>query len=185
MLKRTEAISEAERELLQYLRWLKDHVVAQEGWLYRGPADYLLQQGQFFEPQSATHGMPVGIPRYCYANAYRFAQISGGTLRYAEGVGRTSSPRGSIHDHAWCVDEDGRVVDPTWGGPLQPPAGAAYFGAIFDLDLVGRARKGQKASASVLDDWRNNYPLLQNPPGSSSRARRPLRLMTLVPAEKP
>ena len=32
--------------------------------------------------------------------------------------------------HAWCVDQQDRVVDPTW------PHGVAYFGIVFRWDYM-------------------------------------------------
>jgi hypothetical protein len=46
-------------------------------------------------------------------------------LTYVEGFATHPHP-GEVMHHGWCVDAEGRVLDPTWGVP-----GLAYFGVPF------------------------------------------------------
>ena len=62
----------------------------------------------------------------------------------------------SPFNHAWCLDADDRVVDPTWRTP-----GLAYFGLVFDLGRVAGAWSAE--NQSVLDDWPNKWPALREP----------------------
>lgn len=53
---------------------------------------------------------PYGPPVECWTNAWNYAQATG--LGYAEGI--TKMPNG-WHAHAWCVTDDGAVIEPTLG----------------------------------------------------------------------
>ena len=95
----------------------------------------------------------------CYASAAMLSRLAQRKpLRYAEGLALISVARhaellkgsgdaGSVHiarqlrkskdagetfvfaTHGWCVDGEGRVVDPTWGGG----DGFAYLGVVLEL----------------------------------------------------
>ena len=70
-----------------------------------------------------------------HMNSYRLAQQDA-SLTYFEGVATTNAgPRSPIF-HAWCVDGDGRVIDPTWEhlpGSIHPHA---YRGFPLPMALV-------------------------------------------------
>jgi hypothetical protein len=53
---------------------------------------------------------PYGPPIECWTNAWVYSQATG--LGYAEGI--ALMPNG-WHAHAWCVTEDGAVIEPTLG----------------------------------------------------------------------
>ncbi len=60
----------------------------------------------------------------CYSNAMELAIRDG--LNYVEGfAGRLDVP--FLFSHAWCEDEDGKVIDPTWDDPEK----AVYMGVSF------------------------------------------------------
>ena len=106
--------------------------------------------------------LPVGVPKYCFANAYQLAKDSAGTLQYAEGVALAPYTL-TVHRHAWCIDTELNVVDPTWHGELSSPPGAAYFGLVFDLEHMTALRRGPKKAASALNDWKRGFPLFKTP----------------------
>ena len=72
-------------------------------------------------------------------------------VAYVEGMALSVIPV----EHAWCVDPDDRVVDPTWEG-----GGSAYFGAEFSLDDLRRLRK-ETRHLSIVWDYPRAYPLLR------------------------
>lgn len=96
-----------------------------------------------------------GTQGACYANAQYLASRRKG-LRYAEGFATSVIPV----EHAWCVDAEGRVIDPTWDYEYQPD----YFGVIFEADHVRRIRQitGPKAYSLLFTWWKwaEIYPLL-------------------------
>jgi len=63
--------------------------------------------------------------RQCYKNATWMA-ITNRNLIYCEGYALNLIPV----LHAWCMDESGAVVDPTWG------VGRAYMGVAFKTSFV-------------------------------------------------
>jgi hypothetical protein len=65
-----------------------------------------------------------GRPKNCFANALRFAGKHGAL--YAEGFAFDAAFDFLFH-HAWCLAEDGMVIDPTLG--WRPDH--AYFGVTF------------------------------------------------------
>lgn len=52
---------------------------------------------------------------------------------YVEGLASISD-RIELSHHAWLLDEDGEVVDPTWGNNLPHPV---YIGTIVDPNEDG------------------------------------------------
>src|SRR4051812_11840003 len=64
----------------------------------------------------------------CYFNAFRLLSRDPETLTYCEGL---LSPA-TIETHAWVVDREGNVIDPTW----QFDATREYVGIPFRSDYV-------------------------------------------------
>lgn len=149
----------AEQDVLSYLqmhlRFIDSQLADQplpEGWAYKGPYDLVLQHGEFYDgslilPDEWAHVI-TATPKYCYDNAYWLATRSKGALRYVEGF----ATRYITCDHAWCIDADGTVVDPTWAeleGEIKP---SAYFGVVIPLPVVRLARRDPEG-ASALFGW--------------------------------
>lgn len=87
----------------------------------------LATNGQAF-PQRAARQPALGQMGQCYENAYYLAQTRG--LYYVEGVAISRPELPLPLDHAWCVDHDGRVLDPTW------EHGSQYYGMAFDMEAL-------------------------------------------------
>ena len=79
-----------------------------------------------------------GEPKQCFANAENLA-VFHDELTYVEGL---ATRLGAIPiPHAWCVDADGRVVEPTWLPDPEcdsiPPVGQwEYLGVPFKTDWL-------------------------------------------------
>lgn len=102
-----------------------------------------LTHGREFTPAPLPAHVERGLPKFCFWNAQRLAGRSRGKLRYVEGFGLRPMLGFPFH-HAWCVDADGRVVDPTWDNPEV----CEYFGVPFDMATVRKRRT--KYDLSVL-----------------------------------
>ena len=77
-------------------------------------------------PAPLPCGAERGVPKSCFMNATH-ALLADGGLDYCEGVGFTPGlPFGFLH--AWAVDADGNVVDPTWNEPER----CRYYGVRYD-----------------------------------------------------
>lgn len=125
-------------------------------WHYAGMEDLLLQHGRFWTPRQLPSHIPHMTPKMCFENAFRVASRRK-NLRYVEGVAMgVIIP---VH-HAWCVDEDGNVIDPTWAS-TQTDVGEAYFGVTFPVTLVRRIRS--RACLSVLDNWISGWEIYKQP----------------------
>ena len=84
--------------------------------------------GKFYTPQKLPKQYKQGKPKLCYMNAYHMSQRYG--LQYVEGLATPDFADIPI-EHAWCVDENGNVVDNTW-----PIPGTAYYGVPFEDTFV-------------------------------------------------
>ncbi|WP_147283026.1 hypothetical protein [Pseudorhodoferax soli] len=76
---------------------------------------------------AAQHDYPRGPAKQCYRNAAQLA-MDFPELTYVEGIAQGGS---ILIPHAWCIDEDGRVVEATW-----PETGNAYWGAAYDTEFL-------------------------------------------------
>jgi hypothetical protein len=86
----------------------------------------LTEHGQPWYIGEQTFAGPRSEPGACYRNAYLAVQ-SNPTLTYVEGL----CHMGIIPiEHAWCIDRDGRVVEPTL------PEASGYYGIPFQWNYV-------------------------------------------------
>jgi hypothetical protein len=117
---------------------------------YKGIPDFLLREGQFFEPRPSPAHVSFLEFRHCYKNAFRTALEE--SCVYVEGYAVTNSNDLPML-HAWNLDADGFVVDRTWN-----PHGRIYLGVVFPLAVIPRKRGRQYP---VIDDWEHGYPILR------------------------
>jgi hypothetical protein len=94
----------------------------------------------------------------CFQNAYHLAFASN-DLTYCEGWGDPG--RDGLFLHAWCVNEQGKVVDPTWhrDSGYEP---ASYLGVRFPLSLV-EASITANDYYGVFCVWPTQYEILRRP----------------------
>jgi hypothetical protein len=122
---------------------------------------FLLDRGQEFSGTKWTAFRGTGYrkmtPALCFNNCFH-AAYNYEELTYYEGYA-TSNFIMPVH-HAWCVDEQGRVVDFTWRAKqaLHLEEEWEYFGIGFDVNLM-LPWWLEKGTASVLYDldYDSNY----------------------------
>lgn len=124
---------------------------AGRGLYYRGPTDFVLQHGEWFEP--SPYDGEKGAPRACFGNAIGLAILRG--YAYVEGWAIDPGLAQLAIHHAWNVTPDGKLADATWLN-----SGRAYLGVRFSQ---GRADDATwNGDASVLDDSNRGWPLLRD-----------------------
>jgi hypothetical protein len=110
-------------------------------------ADLLLADAEDFHGRHKPAEYAWDEIKMCFQNAAQLA-IADPSLTYYEGyaVGRTALP---IH-HAWCIDEDGEVVDTTWREEGEDPGEWSYLGVGFQTPFLCRVIH-EKETWGVLD----------------------------------
>lgn len=136
----------AEEEITQEA-YLRNHV----NWMLEGchgqdPVRKLvIAQGRAFIPAPRPTGLTRREVKWCFHNALQLARADR-SLTYVEGFAAGLT----VTDHAWCVTQDGMVIDPTWAEPEN----CAYFGVPFKTDYALDVVARNKESGRVLC-WEN------------------------------
>lgn len=81
--------------------------------------------GAVFTSQALPPEFERGPKKKCFMNAGRLA-MERDDLIYCEGIAHNIIPV----EHAWCIDREGKVIDPTWDEPEK----CAYVGVAFDTE---------------------------------------------------
>lgn len=105
---------------------------------------FMLKYGRVYTPGPGTF-TGGGEPKQCFANALHLA-LSNEDLTYCEGK---VFIYGVAIDHAWCVDDDDNVYDPTLVDGDDGRIGG-YYGMPFITEYVRKAAKKNK-HYGVLD----------------------------------
>jgi hypothetical protein len=94
----------------------------------------VLEYGRLYVPAVMPDDLTPGKRGSCFANAFRLARDRAG-LRYVEGYATVRESPSWLYRHAWCVDEDDHVVDPTpgWGTTALP---CALRGVVLPLAIA-------------------------------------------------
>lgn len=124
------------------------------GLVYQGPADFVLAEGEWYEPV----GCRACVPKQCFGNALMMT-LRGWT--YVEGYALSPDvPDGwryvgpELVPHAWGVDPEGQAWELTWAF-----VGRAYRGVRFS---AGRADDATwNGDATILDDFNRGWPVLR------------------------
>ena len=95
---------------------------------------FMLKEARNFPFNAGSFAGPRGTPKECYANATHLA-IWNKKLTYCEGKVMTLIPI----EHAWCIDENGVVVDPTLSLDGRVGDIHEYWGMPFRTDYLKKA----------------------------------------------
>jgi hypothetical protein len=98
--------------------------------LHVTPNQIIHERGVEYEPRFAKCRKMAA--RQCFRNAWLMSTNRPG-LTYVEGW--ATSTLGVPVEHAWCVDSEGTIYDPTWYGKDRPK-GTQYFGVPLHRDAV-------------------------------------------------
>ncbi len=130
----------------------------------RAFATFMLEHGGEWEPQAfPKQWYPSGIPRRCFGNAQDILFSRDGRqdgLIYVEGYACSGSLGFAFPTHhAWLVDAEGRVLDPTWDDPEV----STYFGVPFNPDYVAGIVKSAGMPCSMIDNFHDRWELVRTP----------------------
>lgn len=89
---------------------------------------FVISSGKLGGERLLDHDYGQGAAKECFRNAAQLA-LEYPELTYVEGYGYLEGLPLLIH-HAWCEDQQGRVVDVTWA----PERGGQYMGVRIDAD---------------------------------------------------
>lgn len=134
--------TEAEQSLLDHLR------IMGELFTY---VSLVQQWGRLWPAQALPEGYCRGTPQHCFANAFDLA-VNHDELTYVEGYAQSAY---LVNAHAWVVDPDGQVIDPTWNEPER----RAYLGVAFSTDFLAEVVE-QGYYGLISTDWQRHNRML-------------------------
>jgi hypothetical protein len=157
-----KSIQSVKENLINYLKQMvemkKTMQVKLKDYDYNGMEEYILKNGQFFTP---SNKLPEGIDRMeikqCYHNSFMcLASNPDLKLHYVEGyaISKKLKDFPMPFEHAWLVDDKGRVYDPTWDD------GIVYYGVAFKRDYVIKTVL-KKGYTGIIDDWQSKYQIFK------------------------
>jgi len=120
--------------------------------------EFILAHGREFNATSneLPKGVRLGKLGHCFENAAKLA-IAQGAYTYCEGYAMGIIPV----LHAWCIDANGDVVDPTWNRGQRDRIGMSYFGIAFTTKyLIHHLCEYEKYG--LIDAWEHRWPLLHD-----------------------
>lgn len=149
--------------------------IAKDRHRFRCIQAFVAEWGEPFEWQKKPQGFRWGESQLCFANALQLMHRQG--LVYVEGYACLPEIPLPFH-HAWNVESgSNKVIDVTSASFRH------YFGVPFDHDFINHIIIQHGGFLTVLDDWRNNWPMLrmsdeeielvihkQKPPGAGRRS---------------
>lgn len=116
----------------------KQFEMMREAWPDNKMVAFMLEHGRDYAIGPYTFSLPRGEPKACFKNATLLA-LELPHMTYVEGkVGVFGIPI----DHAWCIDEEGVVVDPTLDRANKDGTFdriGPYFGVPFQTEYVRKA----------------------------------------------
>ncbi len=109
---------------------------------------YVLDNGKLFPNVEVSQDR--GKLGECYTNAYYAAEDN--DWRYVEGYATSVIPM----MHAWCVDDEGVVMEVTW-----ETAGDEYMGVVMNMTDVAKAMVTTGVWGVMANDYLNEFKLLE------------------------
>lgn len=97
-----------------------------------------------------------GKPKSCFQNCFQ-ALWNYSNLSYCEGFAISNEVLLAI-PHAWLVDDNCEVIDPTWD---EKYTGCTYFGVVFIEEFVRKTALKTKHYGILDNDFLNDYQLLR------------------------
>jgi hypothetical protein len=144
----------------QMISITQQYVPAEQRWKYSCCDEMILKHGASANPKPLPENISKGMPRYCYYNCQQLV-LTNNDLTYVEGyaIPENSLPGDlsflSPINHAWLLDRDAAIIDPTW-----EPFGLVYLGIPFStawLKSVWAAREEKEPDNAIITIIQGNY----------------------------
>ena len=122
---------------------------------YKSIQSLILAYGKSFEKnvKAPFKGKSKSCFKNCLEALLRYPQ-----LNYYEGFA-TGDDIPIVVSHAWLVNNQGVVIDPTWVG--KQFKGNTYFGVAFNSDFVVEIAQNTRCYGVLDNDYMNNHQLLR------------------------
>lgn len=139
------------QEYLKQRSQLMKTISSHKNFKYSGFEELILDCGKLMKP-SATQEL-WGLPKSCYYNCQELIDEEEGLI-YVEGYALSEGTNSFPFAHAWLINDEGEVIEPTWEQPgieyLGVPLATEWVKSIID----SRQQKGQN---NVLSIFEGNY----------------------------
>lgn len=104
--------------------------------------------GRQFEPLArAPSWLTLGTRKECYKNSAHLA-LNNSEVQYTEGYALDLVDLPIPMEHAWVVDPEGKVIDPTW----PESQNTYYFGVSFELEFLSSMLSKANGATGLLAD---------------------------------
>jgi hypothetical protein len=132
------------------------HTSNHADWMYRTYEEAVLTMGKPYEGALRPRGMFQRTPKQCFSNTYKLVDRHP-EFTYVEGYAVTHDSPLPVQ-HAWAVDQHGRVVDLTWKAPER----ALYYGVEIPFETVRILAVKHGVYGVICNDWMVGVPLLKH-----------------------
>jgi len=109
--------------------------------------EFVVRKGKVYEGRPLPAKYPKMAAKHCFYNAGQLVRRRR-NLRYCEGFITHDGLPLTIH-HAWVIDDEDGVIDPT----VEAPETWEYMGVAFSADEYRAALKGRKTPALLVDQY--------------------------------
>lgn len=155
------SLTQAEEGLVEYLETLRSLQGERYKGEYKGYEDFVLRHGKLFKhgpsESAVEYEFHATTEKQCFRNALT-AALNHPELTYVEGWAFTGVL--PVH-HAWLVDSEGRVHDPTWDG-RDLSGERVYLGVPFETDYLAKT-VFRKKTDTLFDRLGGGVPLDKAP----------------------
>jgi hypothetical protein len=140
------------RKYLSFIAKIQAKSSRNKNWKYKSYEELVLDIGSEFYSEGTILD-EYGEMGYCYKNAALRSLRT--REHYCEGWAVTKELPIPLQ-HAWCVDENDEVMDPTWHN--QP---AIYIGVKLELEYVTKHLLKTGYYGIFENDWKNESEILK------------------------
>lgn len=122
---------------------------------FKSPQALVLEYGEPFleKVESPFKGQIKG----CYQNCFD-ALLQYPNLEYCEGYAIDDELPIAV-SHAWLINPEGKVVDPTWTGKEYKHT--VYYGIIFNREYVNEMAQINKSYSILENFYKNDHQILR------------------------